>query len=68
MSRWLAASPVTSSSPNRIRPDDGFWNPAIMRSVVVLPQPEEPSSVRNSPGLTSRSRFFTAVMSPRRSW
>jgi hypothetical protein len=29
MSRWLAARPVTSSSPKKIFPDDGFWNPAI---------------------------------------
>jgi two-component system, NtrC family, sensor kinase len=29
--------------------------------------PDAPSKVRNSPGLTSRSRSLTAVMSPRRS-
>ena len=28
--------------------------PAIMRSVVVLPQPEGPSSVKNSPSRISR--------------
>jgi hypothetical protein len=30
----------------------GIRYPAIIRSVVVLPQPEGPSSVRNSPGRT----------------
>jgi len=27
-----------------MRPESGFSNPAIMRSVVVLPQPDAPSS------------------------
>ena len=33
----------------RISPAVGSSKPATMRSVVVLPQPEGPSSVRNSP-------------------
>ena len=33
-----------------IRPLVGRSKPAIIRSVVVLPQPDGPSSVKNSPG------------------
>ena len=39
--------------PMEIRPESGNPKPAIIRSVVVLPQPEGPSRVRNSPGRTS---------------
>ena len=34
-----------------IVPDVGLMKPAIMRSVVVLPQPDGPSSETNSPSL-----------------
>jgi hypothetical protein len=34
--------------------------PAIMRSMLVLPQPEEPSSATISPSFTSRLTRFTA--------
>ena len=40
---------VTSSSPIAIRPVSGSTKPAIIRSVVVLPQPDGPSSTTNSP-------------------
>ncbi len=43
-----------------IVPDVGSTKPAIMRSVVVLPQPDGPSSETNSPGTMSRSRLSTA--------
>jgi hypothetical protein len=39
--------PVTFRSPMKMRPAIGSWKPAIMRSVVVLPQPDGPSSVSN---------------------
>ena len=35
--------------------------PAIIRSVVVLPHPEGPSSEKNSPPAMSRSRLSTTV-------
>ena len=38
----------------KMRPAVGSWKPAIMRRVVVLPQPDGPSSVSSSPGRTSR--------------
>src|SRR6185295_8130943 len=36
-------------APNRMRPSSSSQNPATMRSSVVLPQPEGPSRVKNSP-------------------
>src|SRR5882762_5717758 len=44
-----------------MRPASGCSKPATMRSVVVLPQPEGPSSVSNSPGSTSRLTSSTAA-------
>src|SRR5215471_10375770 len=42
-------------------PASAWMKPAIMFSVVVLPQPLGPSSVTNSPCATVRSRALTAV-------
>ena len=42
-------------------PEVGVSSPATIRSVVVLPQPDGPSSAKNEPRGTSRSRSFTAV-------
>src|SRR5215472_19386017 len=64
MPRSLASMPVTSRSPMRMRPDVGSWKPAIMRSVVVLPQPDGPTSVSSSPGRTSRETSWTAATAP----
>ena len=47
-------------------PPDGGRNPAISRSVVVLPQPEGPRSETNSPGASSRLMSSTAVTLPKR--
>ena len=44
-------------------PDVGVRNPPMIRSVVVLPQPDGPSSVTNSLSLISRSMFFR-IFSP----
>ena len=44
----------------------GRSKPAIRRSVVVLPQPDGPSMVKNSPGGTCRSMPLTATASPKR--
>ena len=48
-SRCVARKLVTSRPPIRMRPSLGSSRPAIMRSVVVLPQPEGPSSVTSVP-------------------
>ena len=40
---------ITSRSPKRMLPLSGRMKPASTISSVVLPEPEGPSSVRNSP-------------------
>src|SRR4051794_7901516 len=47
----------------RIEPEVGCSKPAIIRREVVLPQPDGPSSDRNSPWYTSRSTSSTATTS-----
>src|SRR4051794_10478260 len=47
-----------------MRPSSGRSKPAISRSVVVLPDPEGPRSVKNSPAGISRSTRSTATTSP----
>src|SRR5256885_10839345 len=47
-----------------MRPSSGRSKPAISRSVVVLPEPDGPSSVKNSPASISRSTWSTATTSP----
>src|SRR4029079_4863924 len=53
-----------SSPPSVIRPESGCSKPAIILSVVVLPEPEGPRSVKNSPAATVRSTVSTATTSP----
>jgi hypothetical protein len=45
----------------RSSPDEISSSPAIMFSVVVLPQPEGPTRIRNSPSAMVKFRSFTAV-------
>src|SRR2546422_1776889 len=58
-------SPSTRWSPMCISPDVGRSSPAIMRSRVVFPEPEEPSRTRNSPSRIDRSTPSTAWRSPK---
>ena len=44
----------------------GCSKPATIRSVVVLPQPDGPSSEKNSPASIVRLRSSTAVAEPNR--
>src|SRR3954454_23250684 len=53
-----------STPSSRIAPESGISKPAIRRSVVVLPEPEGPSMVKNSPWPISRSTSSTAATSP----
>src|SRR6478735_6912477 len=48
-----------------IEPDVGVSSPATIRSVVVLPQPDGPSSAKNEPFGMSRSRSVTAWNDPK---
>src|SRR4051794_39084942 len=47
-----------------MRPRVGSSKPAIIRSTVVLPDPDGPSNEKNSPGAMSRSMPATASTSP----
>ena len=63
-SRSFAALPVTSAPPIRMRPSLADSRPATRRSVVVLPQPDGPSSVTSWPASTRNDTASTAVTSP----
>src|SRR5579875_190071 len=67
-SRWLGGTPTTSLPYSRIWPAVGSSKPPIIRSVVVLPQPDGPSSEKNSPSPITRSTPSTAVTTPWRDW
>src|SRR5689334_1679210 len=64
--RLSGGSWVMSRPRRRIRPAVGSSKPPIMRSVVVLPQPEGPSSEKNSPGRISSETPSTARTAPNR--
>src|SRR5437660_8334721 len=66
MLRVCGGSRMTSRPAIRMAPPLASRKPAIMRSVVVLPQPEGPSSTTNSPSATSSDRSSTASVSPKR--
>ena len=59
MSRSIGGTSFTTVSSIRISPDVTASRPAIMRSVVVLPQPEGPTKTTNSLSRISRSTSFT---------
>jgi hypothetical protein len=59
-------SGATSTPPSSIRPSVGSSKPPIMRSVVVLPQPDGPSSARKWPRSTSSEMSSTATTSSNR--
>src|SRR5215470_12469851 len=67
MLRWcggtntLASASTTARSPMLMRPPSARSRPATQRSVVVLPQPDGPSSVTISPAATSKSMPATAA-------
>ena len=50
--------------PTRMSPAVMSWNPASIISSVVLPEPDGPSSVRNSPARMSSDTPSTAVIFP----
>ena len=48
----------------RMAPEVGIWKPASIIRQVVLPEPEGPSSVRNSPSCTTKSKSRTTLDRP----
>ena len=65
MPRSLGSSQVTLRSPIQISPRSISSRPAIAFRSVDLPQPEGPSSTRNSPGSTSRFSRSKTRMPPK---
>src|ERR1700680_2962543 len=53
-----------SSPPSEIVPASGRSKPAIIRSVVVFPEPDGPSSGKNPPSAPRRSTPSTATTLP----
>src|SRR5258708_18187224 len=60
MSRSIGAKSLTTVSSIRMRPEVMLSSPATMRKVVVLPQPEGPTSTTNSLSWISRFTSMTA--------
>src|SRR5437867_839457 len=63
MSRSRGGIAFTLVSPIQIAPSLGFSRPATRRSAVVLPQPEGPTRIKNSPSPTSSERSSSATTS-----
>src|SRR5262249_43759582 len=63
MPRARGGMSLTRCPPIRMSPEVCFSSPAMMRSKVVLPQPEGPSRTMNSPSRASRLTPLTAVTS-----
>src|SRR5215472_4674123 len=66
MSRSLGGTSLTTSPSTAISPSLMSSRPAIMRSVVDLPQPDGPTSTTNSLSAMSRSMPRTASVSSKR--
>src|SRR5918994_5000757 len=66
MSRSFGGTSLTTLSPMRISPSVISSSPAIIRSAVVFPHPEGPTSTMNSPSSMPRSKSSTARVSPYR--
>src|SRR5215470_7115469 len=63
--RRYGGTRVSGRPSSMISPAVGDSKPAIIRRVVVLPEPLGPSSVRNSPGATVRETPSTAITDPK---
>src|SRR5687767_2609607 len=67
-SRSPGARSLTTRSPTLIVPRVGCSSPASMRNVVVLPQPEGPSRLTNSPDWMERLSSSSATKLPKALW
>src|SRR5215813_882280 len=63
MSRSFGGTSLTFSVPMKMSPAETSSRPAIIRSVVLLPQPDGPTSTRNSLSGISRLTLRTASTS-----
>src|SRR3954454_20922496 len=64
--RLFGPMPLMSLPPIRITPNVGSMKPEIMRRIVVLPQPDGPRKLKNSPAGMVRCTSETAVNAPKR--
>ena len=64
ISRWCAGTARKDRSPSRMSPEVGVSKPASIISVVVLPEPDGPSSDKNSPSWIAKSRWSTIWTMP----
>ena len=64
--RFSAGTASTERPSNSTSPEVGSSSPAIIRRVVVLPQPEGPSSATTSPDSMSMLRSSTPTTDPNR--
>jgi hypothetical protein len=64
MSRAFGESSLTTRPPISIVPEVGASSPATIRSAVVLPHPDGPTSTMNSPSATVWSSASTATTLP----
>ena len=62
--RRLAGMPSIGWPSTEIEPLVGLSKPAIMRSSVVLPQPDGPSSEKNSPSRMVSEASSSALNAP----
>src|SRR5581483_4870597 len=65
MSRSRGASASTGAPSMRISPADAVSSPATMRSKVVLPQPDGPSSTQNSPSAAAKEMSLRISFAPK---
>jgi hypothetical protein len=64
MLRRCTGTPVTRPSSMNMSPAFGSTRPAIIRNVVVLPQPLGPSNATMQPGAIDKERRSTARVAP----
>ena len=64
MSRSRGETRLTSRSPIRTRPPEIASSPASIRSAVVLPEPDGPTSTMNSPSAIASDSSRTASTAP----
>ena len=62
--RWWGGTSFILTPSNKTSPAVGDRNPPMIRSVVVLPHPLGPSSVRNSLSLIYRLMWSSTTSSP----
>src|SRR5690349_17289118 len=64
--RLLAGTPTTERPLIAMSPASGSANPAIIRMIVVLPQPDGPRIEKKRPGGTANDTPATATVASKR--